>query len=225
MERGEFTSAGAPSTQLLMIDADTMSAVVAAITAAPAVRDCVNRQDVDFDVDGFARLLRQLIADALDVAVQDRRRAAEIRAFFEGATASYTLLDLAVLWRIPLPDVCAIFSDHVATARLRSGSPATFAVRWIDAVSAATVFNLFRAVEVERALGPDLGRLRSEAWRTRPVLVHLPQFIVDAIKSTTSVPSEIPLEARTEQFIADVCEGEWVLRAVLATSDSGDTCE
>lgn len=223
MESGEFTSPGARAPRLLAIEAETLSAVIALIVESATVRDYLNDPDVDFDADTFRSLLRQLIADALAAAVQARSRAAEIRTFFDGGIASYSLLDLSALWRIPVADVCAIFNEQLTAAWIDSESAASFSVQWIDAVSAATVFNLFRAIEVERALGSDLGRLRSEACRTTPLLVHLPRFVIEAIQRIALVPSAGSLEARTERFIADACEADWILRAVSEAWESGDT--
>jgi hypothetical protein len=223
MESGEFTSAGASAPRIPAIDAETLSSVVEAILGSRAVRDHLDRSETDFDADAFKSLLRQLILDSLAAVMQDRSRAAEIRTFFDGGQAMYSLAELSALWRIPLSDVCEIFNDQLNAGCSSSASAASFSVQWIDAVSTATIFNLFRAIEVERALGADLERIRSGAYRTTAVLVHLPQFIIETMQRIATVPSSASLAALTEQFIADACEVDWVLRAVSAACRSGDT--
>jgi hypothetical protein len=60
---------------------------------------------------------------------------------------------------------------------------------------------MLRPLDVERALGDDFSRVWPENWRTVSVVVHLPRFITEVIATEPSLPSELSLEARIEQFL------------------------
>ncbi|HYR29317.1 MAG TPA: hypothetical protein VEU30_12680 [Thermoanaerobaculia bacterium] len=143
----------------------------------------------------------------------------EIRRFFIHPQPSYSLGELARLWRIEVDDVCAIFADELASAG-RVHDTDAFRVTRDDALGAATVFHLFRPIEVERALGAAFDRVRAAHWRTVPIVVHLPRYLTDVIMSLPLVPARDDLAARAERLLCEAVEAEWVCQGIGSTPET-----
>ena len=154
-------------------------------------------------------------------ACQDHRDLfADIRRFYLFPEPAYSLTDLAILWRIPLDDVQAIYSDALHQAGQHGPDAAAFRVTFEDAVGAARVYHVYRAVDVEEALGEAFERVRSSRWRTVPVEIHLPRFIVDRLTTLPLVPSCESLAARSERLLCEAVEAECVLRSTRRNPSS-----
>lgn len=143
----------------------------------------------------------------------DPMLAVNIRRFYLFPDESYSLADLALVWRVPLDDVCAIFSDSLGGTRPDRANPALFRVSRADALGAATTFHVFRPVDVERALGDDFLRVRSHRWRTVPLVIYLPSYIAGALSTITFTPRPQSLAARAERLVCETVEAECVLRS------------
>lgn len=138
----------------------------------------------------------------------------DIRRFYLEPDEFYSLADLAKVWRVPLDDVCLMFSDELARAA-GDADVGSFRVSWANALGAATVFHVFRAVDIERALGDDFDRVRSDRWRTVRIEVHIPRFVADAIAKMPLVPSPHSLAARVERFLCEQAEAECLTAAAF----------
>lgn len=141
----------------------------------------------------------------------DTRLVADVRRFYLFPEESYALADLAKLWRVSLDDVCAIFSDALTSSRPHGSDAGAFRVSWLDALRAATAFHIFRPVVVEQSLGKDFECARAARWRTVPLLVHLPRFIVDALAAMSFTPLPDSLAARAERLVCETVEAECLL--------------
>jgi hypothetical protein len=124
---------------------------------------------------------------------------AAIRRFFLQPNETYSIAELAALWRVPTDDVRDIYADHLARE-----SVAGERIPWVDAVGTTVRFSMLRAVDIERALGAEFLRVRSERWCTHAVIVHIPRFIAEAIGLEPSLPSDRPLAARVEQILFEL---------------------
>lgn len=141
--------------------------------------------------------------------------AAEIRRFYLFPEESYSLGDLSRMWRTTLDDVCAIFSDELATAEPPiTDDPGQFRVSWATAAHAVTTFHVVRPFDIEVALGDDFDRVRESRWRTVPVIVHLPRFVVDALQRLPFLPPSHSITERVERLVCDHLEAEVSLRAL-----------
>lgn len=121
-----------------------------------------------------------------------------IRRFFLQPQESYAVEDLAALWRVRPDDVCAIYHDELA----RTSS--TGRIEWADAAGASIAFTMLRPVDIERALGSEFGRVRPDTWRTVPILVHLPKFVIEAVTNEPALPADLALEVRVEQVLIEL---------------------
>jgi len=172
----------------------------------------------------FFLLLGGLLPALLTQAIEeDAEHLAAIRAFFLDPRDHYSLEELAALWRMQVDDVRNIYHDellrqdepgvcvpdrsHWNGPRALEAEPtkADFGqVAWIDAIGASVVLNLIRAFDIERALGADFSHVRPEAWRTVPFLIHIPQFIADALAADACIPPGLAVHLRIEQFLIEL---------------------
>jgi len=146
-------------------------------------------------------LLRVLLEVALPHALDDDRgHLIDIRRFFLEPRESYSVGQLAALWRSSADDVRDLYHDELGDAD--ADDPESSRIAWADAVGTSIAFNLLRPYDVERALGADFNRVRPDSWRTIPLLIHLPRFMVDALAFEGSLPcSNRTQSARLEQFL------------------------
>lgn len=181
--------------ELLVVDDDDR--------CADADRDAVRTLSVQRALDRFVTFLGELIDQALSFALtDDAEHLADIRLFFVAPRDSYSVRELSAIWRVPIGDVKDLFHDALMdSARALDHEEVEPRIQWADALGASTSFGLFRPSDVERALGEDFLRYRSDRWRTVPVLIHLPQFVVDAAAFEALVPSTLNLPSRIEQLL------------------------
>lgn len=138
-------------------------------------------------------------------------RIVEIRRFFLYPGRRYSLGELAQIWRVPAAAVVAMFCDELAEADRDGADPLTFEVDAAGAQRAAAAYHVFRPVEVEEALGEELERVRPESWRTIPLTVHLPRFLVDVLVEIPFLPEPGSLDARAERLLCELLETDRIL--------------
>ena len=165
----------------------------------------------------FASILRDVIEAALPDTVRyaDGKQFAEIRRFLLDPAPAYSLQQLAALWRISIDDVRLVLHDELAAWQQRypETPDSAFRFEWAKAVGASTTFNLLRPYDVDIALDGDFDAVRSEKWRTVPILIRLPRFITDTIAEEGSLYARSCLPARVENFILQMYQDEY--RAAL----------
>lgn len=149
-------------------------------------------------------------------------RGDELRSFYLAPRETYSLKELAALWRVPLDDVTAMFADVLDAAERHGPDADAFRITWAEAVKAATAYHVFRAVEIEQALGADFERVRPGRWRTAPLVLHLPQFILDALTHLDIVPSVESVAARAERLLCETVQAECILQ-LRARNDQSRT--
>lgn len=149
----------------------------------------------------FAALVERIIGVALQSVIEeDETHIEEIRRFFLRPKENYSVDELANLWGVDAGDIRDIYHDELS----KEGVADNPRVSWADAAAAGVNFNILRPLAVERALGAEFVHARTEAWRTVPILVHLPQFIVDDVVDQPSIPAKLPVDVRLEQVILEV---------------------
>jgi hypothetical protein len=154
----------------------------------------------------FAHLLGGLLQPVLAQTLEDDgEHLAAIRRFFLEPQDTYSLEELAALWRIHPDDVRDIYYDQLVQCAEPGGRAVeSMRIAWTDAVGTSVTFGILRPFDIERALGSDFTRARPEMWRTFPILIHLPRFIAEAIALDASIPPKVGLPVRIEQFIVEL---------------------
>lgn len=134
---------------------------------------------------------------------------ANVRRFLLEPQETYSLSELANLWRITLDDVRGIYHDELL-ALPHSIEPDALRIAWADAVGTSVGLGLLRPFDVEVALAGDFSRVRSDRWRTIPILVHLPRFIAERLAvASAPVQSKASLATHVEQFILELFQAEY----------------
>ncbi len=151
----------------------------------------------------FNALTERLLIAALQFAVTDDTNHLDaIRRFFLQPLEAYSIDELAALWQVHSDDVRDIYYDQLLSASAVTHGT-LLRIAWADALGASTTFNMLRPFDIERALGVDFLRARTDTWRTVPILLHLPQFIADAVALDASTPATLALDFRIERFILE----------------------
>ena len=121
-----------------------------------------------------------------------------VRRFFIDPRPEYSIDDLAGLWRITANDVRSIFADEIrAWDVLHPREPQQLRITWANVVGTSIALHLLRPFDIERALGEHFTSVRSERWRTVPVLLRIPRFLLDIVSArppagnTDSVPIQL----------------------------------
>lgn len=192
-------------------------AISAALAADNAVRQELRRLLTSVRGDGHGAveeaslrklldLLRPLLEIVLPHSVEDDHAdLAGIRRFFLEPQTAYTLEELAALWRISRSAVRDVFVDELEAWRVADSSASdAFRVLWEDAWRASISYKLFRPFAIERALGADFTQVLTESWRTVPLVIHMPRFMVDvfAFDRARSACNSTP-SARIEHYLFD----------------------
>lgn len=146
---------------------------------------------------GICAALAHSIAD-------DEQHHERIRRFFLRPQETYSVEELGTLWGIRPDDVRDIYHDELMRAAASTEEGAGVRIAWADAIATSVTFNILRPFDVERALGAEFSQARPAAWRTVPVLVQVPIFIVEAIAAEHSIPPKLPVNIRLEQIIVEV---------------------
>jgi hypothetical protein len=159
----------------------------------------------------FSALTERLLIAALNFALTDDTDHLDaIRRFFLHPLESYSVDDLAALWQVHPNDVRDIYFDQLRASAVTDCSP--MRISWADALGSSTTFNMLRPFDIERALGADFTQARTEMWRTVPILIHLPQFIADAVALDASIPATLAFDLRIERFVLEhfASSSSWV---------------
>ncbi|HJQ36234.1 MAG TPA: hypothetical protein VKB93_03755 [Thermoanaerobaculia bacterium] len=181
---------------------------------------------LDATVRSLHHVLRVILETVLPHVVADiHEYHAGIRRFFLEPHDTYTLDELAALWQISREDVDEILGHKLATwATDHPDDPDALRITWADALRTSLSYNFFRPIDVERALGADFGRVRPESWRTVPLLIHVPRFMVETLDfDGVMSPSGRTPAARVEQYLFDLFPGEHRMAFVEALNDEGQT--
>jgi hypothetical protein len=150
----------------------------------------------------FSALTERLLINALSFALTDDTDHLDaIRRFFFQPLESYSVDELAAFWQVHPNDVRDIYFDQLRASAVTDRS--AMRIPRADALGASTTFNMLRPFDIERALGADFTRARTEMWRTVPILIHLPQFIADAVALDASTPATLALDLRVERFVLE----------------------
>jgi hypothetical protein len=151
-----------------------------------------------------AALLEELLElSLLQGAGEDDDHLADIRRFFLDPWDSYSLHDLAALWRITVDDAADICHDEIAQWEQQPES-GPFRLAWAKAVGTTIRFALLRPYDVERALDDRFVEARSERWKTIPVVIRLPRFLADAFELHPCALSRLALAHRVEQILLEL---------------------
>lgn len=155
-----------------------------------------------------------------EVIEEDDEHLAEIRRFFLQPQETYSMKELAALWRLSLDDVRDVYHDEISRWEESNGREGVetyeaMPIRWAKAVGTTGIFGLLRPFDVERALGHDFSNVRTERWRTVPVVIRLPHFVANAFELDASIPRRLALAHRIERILVECFTPE-----VLVNSDS-----
>jgi hypothetical protein len=147
---------------------------------------------------------------------------ADIRRFFLTPKEDYDLADLAALWRITFDDTRDFLHHEIRKWQAATHEPeSSFRMSWADAVAMSTTFNLLRAFDIEVALADDFDSARSDRWRTVPLLIRLPRFIVQRVGDpTTASIRHRDLAVRVEDLFIQLYQDEYRDRADLSELDA-----
>lgn len=168
-------------------------------------RISANSGEVAATIERFMAVVEGLLEIALTEAIEeDDEHLTAIRRFFLHPEETYSIKELAALWRVSLDDVRDIYHDEIAEWEIsneREGVEKVLRIKWAKAVGTTGVFSLLRPFDIERALGPDFINVRTERWRTVPILIHLPRFVANAFELDASVPPRLALANRIERVL------------------------
>jgi hypothetical protein len=143
---------------------------------------------------------------------------AAIQRFYLIRADSYSIQELSELWCIPVSEVCAIFADELPANAIETDTD-TFRVTRNAAVDAANAFQVFRMIDVERALGERFTDVRGPEFRTIPVLIHLPRCVADSILKTPMVPRTTSLSRIVEVILCEHADVANFIRAQTCTGE------
>ncbi|MCI0479046.1 hypothetical protein L0Y59_00675, partial [Candidatus Uhrbacteria bacterium] len=108
-------------------------------------------------------------------------------------------------WRISLDDARDIYHHELAQCQgsyaKEAVPPGGLRIHWASAVGTTVRFSLLRPFEIERALGNEFSSVRTERWRTVPVLIRVPRFVANAFELDVSIPPRLALAHRIEQIL------------------------
>jgi hypothetical protein len=150
----------------------------------------------------FSSSTEDLLVAALKFAITDDTDHLDaIRRFFLQPLEAYSIDELAALWQVHPDDVRDIYFDQLRSPAATHCT--SIRIPWADAVAASITFNMLRPFDIERALGADFTQARTDMWRTVPILIHLPQFIADAVARDASIPATLALDLRIERFVLE----------------------
>jgi hypothetical protein len=213
-----------------------VTAVTAAITRDASVADALRTLLISSGrASSAVELLRLLpalagrLATAIGLVIEgtplrdlmpDEGLVRRVREFFLHPQETYSIDELSAVWEISEDDVCDIYSDELIEGERRHPrGPDGLRVAWADAVGATVFWTLFRPCEIEVALAEDFSRARSDRWRTVPILVRLPRFVLDLITTAPPFPDAAKtLPAKIEQFIVGAFRDEYQQRSTRRNS-------
>lgn len=130
-------------------------------------------------VDQLTTVFTEVVLPEMLDGSRDAHLANIRRLFLDDPNEDYSVTELAALWRMSVDDLRHFLNHEIGKWEDATDQP--FRMSWADAVDASTRFNLLRAFDVEVALGDDFERARPDKWRTLPLLIRLPRFVVEHI--------------------------------------------
>jgi hypothetical protein len=150
----------------------------------------------------FSALTERLLVAALKFGItDDTDHLHAIRRFFLQPPEAYSVDELAALWQVHPGYVRDIYFDQLHAEAVADCT--SIRIPWADALRETIAFNMLRPFDIERALGTDFTQVRTEMWRTIPILIQLPQFVADAIALDASIPATLALDLRIERFVTE----------------------
>jgi hypothetical protein len=144
---------------------------------------------------------------------------AAIRRFFLQPQETYSIPELAELWRVSPQDVRDLYHDELSRVAPDGRTSDHIARR--DAETASIAFGMLRPFDIEQALGSDFTRVRPEEWRTVSLTIHIPKFITEALAAEAFLPCNLPVDARIEQVLLEVFAPGYRLADVDRKARSG----
>jgi len=154
----------------------------------------------------FIDLVDAILRDLLE---RDDDYLASIRRLLLEPQESYSIAELAALWRIPWDDARDVYHDELLRrAQTHPEEGDCVRVEWAEAVGVGLEFHLLRPYDVERALGSEFSCVRPESWRTVPVLIRLPRYIVEALCRGCDGPATQTVAEHVERSMLELFEGE-----------------
>jgi hypothetical protein len=187
-------------------------------------------------ITAFPRALESLATNIAEVAkallpalvVDQSGHLVEIRRFFLSPEPAYSLDRLAELFQVSIDDMIDVYHDEIVrqigenVSEIDNTAVSSVRIEWADAVRASRTFNLLRPWDIDLALGEHFNRVQPDAWRTVPVLVRLPRFIVDTIVATPAGLRTLDFAVHIENLILELYQNEY--NAVLfRNQNSGST--
>jgi hypothetical protein len=203
-----LSSAAQVITEAIRSDESVSDKVVELLIASG--RRPANSDEAAASIARFAAVVESLLEIALTEAIEeDDEHLAEIRRFFLQPQETYSMKELAALWRVSLDDVRDVYHDEIAQWEISNGREGVETnkvqrIKWAKAVGTTGVFSLLRPFDIERALGPDFINVRTERWRTVPILIHLPRFVANAFELDASIPPRLALANRIEKVLLEL---------------------
>ena len=199
----------------LLADTALQDGFVQLLVAAGRLPQCANATIPDAKVRAMraqsAALLEELLELALlQAAGENDEHLAEIRRFLLDPQYSYSLGELATLWRLSHDDAADICHDEITQWEQASAprEPPPFRLPWARAVGATMRFALLRPFDVERALGDHFPEVRGERWRTVAVVIRLPRFLAEAFELYPTTVPRLALAHRVEQLLLELFSTE-----------------
>jgi hypothetical protein len=196
-------------------NAKAITRLLTAMGRLPEGVDPDSQESVDASTARLAEVVEQILEEpVMDAIERDDAFLAEVRRFFLHPDERYSMEELAALWRITLDDARDIYFDEMAGGEVSGNANScemrTERIEWANAMGTAVVFGLLRPFDVECALGAEFARVRSDRWRTVPVLIRIPRFVADALELEASIPQTLPLAHRIERILLDLCRNEFM---------------
>lgn len=170
-------------TNMVRPDDDAPDAHLEALVRAAANAIVQNiRAKGTADLRGAGALMADVVRLVVAEHVAGEQHRADIRRFFLEPQESYTVRDLSRVWRVSEETVRNIWADEI-DRWLTSNALDTFCVTWADAVGASAMFQVFRAYDIECALGDEFQRVFPQSESTAAVLIRIPLSVIAALPS------------------------------------------
>lgn len=153
-------------------------------------------------VDRIAAVIGELMPAILAEAAERTRPIGALRhLLLDNSDRTYNVDDLARIWQITRDEVLDVCHDEMLAVDSESAASAP-ALSSADAVRMSINFNLIRWMDIEEALGEDFAQVWSESWRTVPLLLRFPRFVLGKFADAPSFTRRT-LTAQLEHFVLE----------------------